>query len=196
MERLRIRFEEIVASLSQRDRMLLAGMLVMGTVLFLGGGFWLASRKVADLESRVSDKQHTLSLLKSMQADQEAAAGQIAAIEERLKSAAGQDLPAFVEKSAQSAGIAANLQSVREKGMTTDGNLEEKTYQVEISKITLQQMVDFLHALETGGYPLKVRSSRTKTVIVTGVKSLNVSLEVAAFRLVDAASGAAGEATP
>ena len=186
---IRGRFEEAVGTLSARDRRLLGGMAVLVTMFMLGGGGWLASGRLSDIHMRIGEKEHTLMLLKSMKGDQESAAAQVERIEEALRQNAGRDLSAFVEQSAQNAGMAGNLQSVREKGATTDGNLEEKTYQAEISKVSLQQLNDFLHALETGGYPLRVQNLKVRTATSAGQKVLNATLEISAYRLIEEATG-------
>lgn len=184
VEPLRGRFEEVIGNLSPRDRTLL-GVMVMAMIVFvLGGGIWYGQRSLADLHSRIDDKEAKLTLLKSMKMDQDNAQEQIRAIEERLRASAGQDLPAFIERAAQKVNVATSLQ-VREKGVSVDGNLEEKTYQVEVNRINLQQLNDLLHEVETGGYPLKIRSSKVRATAANGQKVLNVTLEVAAFKLVE-----------
>jgi hypothetical protein len=63
-----------------------------------------------------------------------------------------------------------------------------------MSKVSLDQIVSFLYEIETAGYPLKIRSMKTKTATVSGAKVLNVSMEVSSFRLVaDESAGAAEE---
>jgi type II secretory pathway component PulM len=195
VEPLRGRFEEVIGNLSPRDRTLLGVMIAVALIFVLGGGFWYGQGTLADLRSRIADKESKLTLLKSMKMDQDAAAEQIRAIEDKLRQSAGQDLPSFVERAAQKVGIAANLQ-VREKGVTVDGNLEEKSFQVEVNRINLQQLNDFLHEVETGGYPLQVRGSKVRATAANGQKVLNVTLDVAAFKLVEEESSTTEEKTP
>lgn len=164
-------------------------MVVALLVFVLGGGTWYARKTLTDLQSRISDKQAKLALIKGLEGDQAQAARQEKLIEDKLRQSAGQDLPSFIERAAQRAQISGNLQSVREKNVSTDGNLEEKMFQVEVGKITLDQLTMFLYEVETGGYPLKIRSSKTKVANGNGQKVLNLSLEVAAYRLVEDGSG-------
>lgn len=199
MEPVRERFSELVATMSPRDRGLFVGLVVFGLVVLLAGGWWAARSILGDAESRVAARESTLSQLQALAAEHEAAAEQVKSIEADLRKNAGQDLPSFIEKQASTTGLSANLQGVREKQMTTEGTLEERTYSVEITKITLQQLTAFLHAVETDGYPLRVRSTKIKSVTQQGVKLLNVSMEVSAFRLTDTEAAAAApeeEATP
>jgi hypothetical protein len=183
----RSRFEEALSTLSPRDRQLLGVLIVFFMLIFLGGSFYLGYRHLNGLQTDISDKEHTLMLLKSMKADYEDSSRQLSTIEDKLKKSGNQDVSAFVEKAAQKTGITTNLQSVREKGITEEGNLEEKKYQIEISKISLQQLIDFLHELEGGSLPLRVRTSKTRTVVADGKKALSVSLEISTFRLLETA---------
>lgn len=192
IENLRGRFGDLVASMTPRDRRLFVGLVIFVYIAVVGGVFWLGRAQLRDLQSRVADREQTLTLVKTLAADEAEGRDQVKTIEEELKRNATQDLPSFMEKATQKLGMSAQLLGVREKGTTTEGTLEEKTYGVELSKLTLQQLVDFLHEVETTRYPLKIRSTKVKTQTIGGQKVLNVSLEVSAFRLVEAAV----EATP
>lgn len=185
MEPVRARFSELVASMSPRDRTLAIGLVVFVVLSLLGGGYWLGRSILGDVRSRVEQRESTLALIKGLAADQAEATEQVATIEAELRKSSGQDLPSFMEKAAAKVGISTNLQGVREKQVVTEGSLEEKTYTVEVSKITLDQLTEFLYEVETGGYPLRVRTMKTKATTVAGAKLLNLSLEVSAFRLLD-----------
>ncbi len=197
VEPMRERFAELVATMSPRDRTLFVGLAIFVLLALLGGAWWVGRSVLADARSRVEQREETLALLNGLAADQTAAAAQVATIETELRKSNGQDLPSFIEKTAETVGIASNLQGVREKQIVTEGSLEEKTYSVEVTRILLPQLTQFLHALETGGYPLRVRSMKTKVVTTQGVKMLTVSMEISAFRLLDAgASASTEEASP
>ncbi len=185
---IKARFDEAVSSMSARDRVLLVGLVVAGVVGLLLLVAWTGRAWVRDVESRVSDREGTLALINGLAEDDAKAREEATRIEEELKKHAGEDLPAYVEKTASTVGVSSNLSGVREKEVSTQGNLEEKRYNVDLNKITVGQLPEFLYALETGGYPLRVRSLKTRTVTNAGVKVLNVSLEVSAFRLVEEAA--------
>lgn len=182
------RFGELVATMSERDRKLFVFLIVFGVMVVLSGGWWLGGRYVKDLNSRIADRESTLGLLNGLAAEQENAAGQVVKIEDQLKKNAGQELSAFLEKAAQHTNISASLKGVRNKSTTVEGTLEEKLYTVELERVTVQQLTDFLYEMESSGYPLKVRSTHLKTLTAAGVKVLNVSMEVSAYRLIEAAA--------
>ena len=54
--------------------------------------------------------------------------------------------------------------------------------------MTLQQVKDFLFELESNGYPLKITGARFKTTTQAGIKVLNVSLDVTAYKLLEVAA--------
>lgn len=192
VEPMRARFAELVATMSTRDRTLFIGLVAFVLLSLFGGAWWIGRSILADVGSRVDQRVETLALLNGLAADQSAAASQVAEIEAELRKSDGQDLPSFIEKVAANTGLSTNLQGVREKQIITEGSLEEKTYSVELTKILLPQLVEFLHAVETGDYPLRVRTMKAKTVTTAGVKMLTVSMEISAFRLIDDAREDAG----
>lgn len=194
IENLKGRFQEVVKAMTPRDRRLFVGMVVLVPLLALLALGWAGRKALADVESRIVLQEEALGTLRTLAAEQASGASTVASIEAELRRHAGQDLPSFVEKAAQKSGLSANLQGVRERSVTTEGTLEEKAYGVDLGKVTLQQLVDFLYEIETTGYPLKVRSMKAKLVTVSGQKLLNVSFEVSAFRLVEEAAEAAGGA--
>ncbi|MDP2309064.1 MAG: hypothetical protein Q8P18_23780 [Pseudomonadota bacterium] len=199
VEPMRERFAELVATMSPRDRTLFVGLVVFVLMALFGGAWWIGRSVLADVGSRVEQREETLALLNGLADDQSTAASLVGEIEAELRKSNGQDLPSFIEKAAENTGIASNLQGVREKQVITEGSLEEKTYTVEITKILLPQLVDFLHAIETGDYPLRVRTMKAKSVTTAGTKMLTVSMEISAFRLIDdegAPATAKGEETP
>lgn len=195
-EGLRARFGEMIGAMSKRDRVLFVGLVIGAYVVGVGGLWWLARGQLGDLQSRIDGQERNLTLLTSMADDQAQAADRVTKIDQQMAKYADQDLPAFVEKAAQKTGIASNLQGVREKQKATDGDIEETPFSVELSKVSLQQLTEFLYEIETAGYPLKVHTMKTRLVTVSGVKMLNVSMEIGAFRIVNEAAPTATEEKP
>ena len=196
LETLKARFGALVQTMSERDRRLFVGLVVCGAVLAVAGIVWATRASLADANSRVAERKASLAQVEELAAQQKASSAEAARIEEELKRRSGEDLPAFMEKAAQRAGVNANLAAVREKEVSTQGNLEEKRYGVELNKVTTAQLAGMLHAVETDGYPLRVRAMKTRTVAVAGQKLLNVTLEVSAFRLVADAATPDGKESP
>lgn len=187
MRMVKERFAQLVATMSPRDRALFMGLVLLVYGAILGGVWWFGRGMLRDVHSRVDDEQETLAMLNGLASDQEGAAADVARIETELKKNATTDLSTFVEKAAQKIGVGTSLQ-VRERETAEDGNLQSKTYSVEVQKVTLQQVKDFLYELEGTGYPLKITGARFKTTTQAGAKVLNVSLDVTAYKLIEAAT--------
>lgn len=193
LEPLKLRFTALVTAMSARDRKLFVGLVVAFYVGVLGLFWWVASGAVGDERSRISLQEEKLALLKSLAEDQGATKSQVERIEAKLKEYKGQDLPSFIEKAASNTGVSANLQGVREKKHTTEGDLEETSYTVDLSKVSLQQLTEFLYEIETKGYPLKVRTLKTRVQTVAGAKLLTVNIELSSFSLVASEEAAPAE---
>lgn len=189
---LKARFSELVATMSPRDRKLFVGLVVGAYAVLLGGLWWFASGTLDDQASRIATQENNVAQLAGLAADETAAADKVTQINDQLRKYSDQDLPSFLEKSGQKVGVTA-LQ-MRERQVITEGEIEEHTFSVDVSKVSLDQLVSFLYEVETAGYPLKIRSMKTKVVTVSGAKLLNVSMEVSSFRLVGGEeSSATGE---
>jgi hypothetical protein len=98
-------------------------------------------------------------------------------------------MQSFVEKKAAEVGIQRDrLDSIKEKSPVTKGELEEKAFTVVVSKLTLEDAMNFIHTLEVSNYPMVIRSANFKTRKRKTEKLIRLTLEIAAFRSVAAAT--------
>ena len=72
------------------------------------------------------------------------------------------------------------------------GILEQKNYNVDLKKVTLDQLLNFLYETEATGYPLRIQNANIQTVRVSGEKKLTMRMEVAAYRLSEEERGEEG----
>lgn len=142
-------------------------------------------RALTSLETEIVAQEETLSFVKSAARDWQEAQTQLDGIEAELKKHGSTDLSAFLEQAAQSANIKDSLDSVRETSVTTIGNLEQKNYSVSLSKVSLDQFLNFLYEAEATGYPLRITSTNVKAKKRNDALQVTVKLEVAAFRLLE-----------
>ena len=186
LEPVKLRFGAMVADMSPRDRKLFMGLVVAAYAGALGFVLWFGGSLVSDARSRVDIRDTALSRLRLLETQYMADAARVEEIEGILRESANQDFQSYVEKAAAKTGVTQNLKAVREKGMTQEGTLQVKTYSVEIDKVTLQQLTDFLYEVEAGGFPLRIEQSRFKASGTAGAKLMNASFEVNAYRLEEA----------
>lgn len=179
----RTRFAGLVADMSPRDRNLFLGLIVSAGLAVLGGAAWGGKSLLADLNSRIATKQAALAQLEEMEAEYAANAAKVVEIEATLRQNANQDLPSYVEKAAAKHGLTSNLKAVREKGVSNQGTLEVKSYTVELDKVSLGQLTDFLFEVETNGFPMRIRSSRMKASGAAGTRVLSATFEANAYSL-------------
>ena len=168
-------------SLSPRDRKLLSAMAIFFGTVFVGGLWWFVLGLVADKNADLARKHDVLELLNVAAEQYRIAEETIAASEERLSQYQGEGFKPFVEKTAKQESV--ELGSVNSKSSETVGTVKSTLYKVELKKVDLGNALDFLNALETSGYPMRVENAHFKTVKVRGEKLINLSLEVVAFSL-------------
>lgn len=185
LDALRDRAQDALADMSPRDRGLLLGLVVASALAIVGGGMWWMNGTIKDLESRVESRADSLHMLKVMAAEHESAIGQSDEIKAKLKEHAGTDMSSFLEQAAKNSGVADRLNQVREKSVTTNGVLEEKLYAVALSQLSTDEMSNFLFEVETSGYPLQIRNFKVKSRTRKGEKTLNVDMDIAAFRVIE-----------
>ena len=187
LEPARARFNGLVSDMTPRDRALFLGLTLSLYGGLIVGSFWLGGNILSDVRSRIAMREAAAVRLSAMEEDLARNASDAEAIEALLREHATQDLPSFVEKTALKLGLGTNLKAVKAKGTTTTGNIEEKSFTIELDKVTLAQLTDLLFEMETSGYPLRIRTTRLKTVGPPGTRVLTGSLEVSRFKIEDAA---------
>ena len=177
------RLEAMLETLSPRDRSLLLMLFSAGLLVIMGGGGWFLRSTLNDLESQLNEGRSTLAFIQGEAAEYDLAQGRVEEIEDELRKHQSTDLSTFMERAAKTAKVDDRLKSVRETSVTTLGSLEQKNYSVDVSRVTLQELLDFLYEVEGTGYPLKILSTNIKTTKVADAQLYNVKLDVAAFRL-------------
>lgn len=183
------RVDAILEGLSPRDRKLLIGLVLFGLVILVGGGFFVMSSSLDAKETQLAERRSDLKYVETLAEEYTGSQATLEEIEAELRKSGGQDLSAFLEKAATEVKIAENLDSVREKNVVELGSLEQKNYDVTVSRLTQDQVVDFLYAVEGGDFPLKISSANFKVVKVKGEKLVTLKLDIAAYRLLEGAEG-------
>ncbi|MBN2801360.1 MAG: type II secretion system protein M [Deltaproteobacteria bacterium] len=175
----------VLASLSPRDRKLLAGLVLFFAVV--GGGLLLFLAK-GDLDAKAAQlrsAKDTMEVMVAMEEMYQEASTKLAASESHLKEARGVRLDAHVEKIAAQTGVSDQLRSVDEQGSEMEGNLKSTRYRVELRKVPLSQALDFLYDLEVSDYPVSVDRAQFKTIKVDNETMINLTLDLVTLTLKD-----------
>lgn len=178
---------DVFEALPPRDRALAIGLLIF---LFVGGIGWAMRSMYTSVQSQKQDIERledNLRLIQLLQQEQIAVKDEVTQIEQSLAKNATTDLSAFLEQAAKTAGFdpkEKNMQ-VREKSASTDGRLQEKVFSVSLSDITTEEFAKFLFQTETSGYPLQIQTTTVKTRLKQNEKVLNLTLDIAAYKLLE-----------
>ncbi len=175
------------AALPPRDRMLAAGLIVSTFFGGLGFGVYSMNKTLKSERQEIERIGKSVELIQVLQAEQASLESEVAQIEESLAKNATTDLSAFLEQSATKSGFnpkEKNMQ-VREKSTTKDGRLQEKVFSVSLSNLSTEEFSKFLFQTETAGYPLKIQTSTVKRRKRRDEVTLNLSLDIAAYKLVE-----------
>lgn len=175
------------AALPPRDRILAAGLIVSTFFGGLGFGVYKMNKTLTVQRQEIERIGKSVELIQVLQAEQASLESEVMQIEESLAKNATTDLSAFLEQSATKSGFnpkEKNMQ-VREKSTTKDGRLQEKVFSVSLSNLTTEEFAKFLFQTETSGYPLKIQTSTVKRRKRSDGVNLNLSLDIAAYKLVE-----------
>ncbi len=184
-DRLRERVGGVLEGMSPRDRMLLYGLVIFFTVAVMGLGTMAMKSRISRLEGTLDTRKSQLLMVREMAADYEDGIEQLEDAEQKLRAHQGTTLSAFLEQSADKIQIRDSLKQVKERSTTTLDSLEEKQFTAQLRPISLEQLVGFLYEVESTGYPLLIRTLTAKSITQSGVKVLDVTLDISAFKLLD-----------
>jgi len=180
------RARDQLASMTERDRKLLLGLLVFFGLLLVGGGIFSMKSSLDTRQARVTDRQDTLRRVQLMAADYGESHDKAEQIAAKVAEHGDTDLSAYLEQVAQRTNVGDRLDSVRQKSQTSDGGLVETVYAVKLSNLTQEELPSFLFEMESTGYPIKVRNMTVKSRKRSDQVTLNVDLDVSAFKLASA----------
>jgi hypothetical protein len=178
---------EALAALPPRDRYLAISLVLATFFGGLGYSVYSMNNSLEETRTEIERLKTNKELVRILQQEQGNLESEVAQIEESLAKNATTDLSAFLEQSATKSGFnpkEKNMQ-VREKSTSKDGRLQEKVFTVNLSNLTTEEFAKFLFQTETSGYPLQIQTSTIKTRKRSGAKQLNLTLDIAAYKLVE-----------
>ncbi len=177
------RIQDQLATMSERDRKLLLGLIVVAVFAVVGGGIWWMKGNLDALEGRVADREQTLHRVKVLATEYNDSKAQAEEIAARIAEHQGTDLSAFLEQVAAKASVSDRLDSVRQKSTTDDGDLVDTVYAVKLTRLMQDELATFLYEVESSGYPLRVRTMQVNARKRGGEIMLNVDLDISAYRV-------------
>ena len=182
---LRARVQDLLAGMTPRDRVLLFGLVGFFSVLLLVGSTLAMTSHLDSKAEVLRDREFELKQVEVLQEEFETAQAQMVDIAAKMETHAKTTLATFLEKAAAKAQITDALKEVDQRSVAEFGGLQETSYAVRLSRITLEQLVGFLYEVETAGFPVRITTLKVKTVYVSGEKFLDINLDMAAVKIVE-----------
>ena len=187
-----LRIQDGLAGLGDRDRRLFMGLTGCIFVGLLWGGAYAMKLSVDSVNTKVEFREKALRTATIMAMEFQANEATALLISEALEAHKTTNLSAFLEKAAQSVGIADRLDSVKASSTSVNGDLEETLYAAQFSKLSLEDATNFLFEIETSGFPLVVKTARFKTRRRKGDREIKLTLDIAAYKAIVVDQGGEG----
>ena len=178
------RLQDLLASMSPRDRMLFLGLVAAAILAVVGGSIYTMSSRLSALEGRIETRQENLQQVRLLTAEYSASKEKYDEIVAELRKNSSTDLSTFLEKSAEKAQIKEKLDAVKEKTTSSTDVLEEKLYAVSLSQLEQEELANFLYEIETAGFPMQIKTLKIKNASRRGEKTLRVDMDIATYRLI------------
>lgn len=171
----------MIERLSSRD----AYALVLGGVVVLITVVWLGiidpyQQAMANLQSKVTSRERQLQDVQKLRQDYLDLKQELSEAQGRLSKAENFSLFSFVEAQVARYATKENLVYMRPQPTSTKDGWREDTVEIKLEKITLEQLVRFLYALETSDAVIQTKNLRVKTRF-DNRSLLDVVMTVAAY---------------
>lgn len=169
--------------MSPRDKRLAAGLIVFVGLLALSIMTYTLVSLQRNMESQVRQAKSLLVDVQTKQAEYEQIAATLKAQEARLAEFDGKALSAYVEELANDMGISEGLRDAQRLEQIEEDGLTSTKWKIVLKGRTYDESIQFLHRLETDGYPLRVETARMRQVMVKRDKAVDLTVEVFTFKV-------------
>jgi hypothetical protein len=192
MESLRSFGQRIVSAvmdMSPRDRLLLGGMVSALLLGLFGSGLWWMDSRETDLELKIESRRTSLATIQGQLAGHRVAQAEVIGLQQRLIEHSGSSLASFIERTSKTVNVDDRLTGVSSRQSTRDGDIETSRYAMTLKGLTLEELGDFLYAVETSDYPVRIDTMKITRSKKEDVMVLSPSLELSAFSFVGEPDG-------
>lgn len=162
MKELLARLRNIYQGLSSQERILvmIAGAGVGAALLFLiVVNPVLGASAAAD--RRVTDAEQELELVRRLRRDYDEVHGRLATVEERIRSGPRGEIFTTLEKLAAESVV--KVDSMEPRTSPASDAYRETKVQVALKSVTLAQLVNYLHKIDSSDQVLSIKSLRIRT---------------------------------
>lgn len=162
MTGLRERIAVWIAGLAPRERLLLgaAGAMLAAAIVWLAGVQPLLGA-VQGAALRVETAERNLEVARRVQGELAALQANLASVEARIRQGPKGNLFTTLEQLAAQSAV--KVESMEPQASPASDTYRETKVQVALKQVTLAQVVNFLHKIESAEQPLSVKSLRIRT---------------------------------
>ena len=184
---LTVRIERQLESMTARDKRLLMGLMVLVTLVFLGGTTFTLRGWLGERAEEVAEKKEMLSQVQLLGLEYNQAMAEVSRNEVKLKAHSNKPVSAYVEEIAGNLGILDNLKSVNARGTPeVSAGVRQTMYSVEIQRTdSLEALIRFLHELETSGFPARVETAKFNYRQVREASQYTLNLDLVVYSLAE-----------
>ncbi|MCB9680367.1 MAG: hypothetical protein H6733_02770 [Alphaproteobacteria bacterium] len=178
---LQARAVEIYEALGSRERLQLAIVLLLFGTLFVGLITWQLRTTINDRASRVRSAKENLVQAQEMAAEYSVLQARLQAAEARMGQFKPSQMNTYLERWATGAGVQPNMriQPIGEPSVV--GSFKEQSVRVQLDDVLLEGLVDFLYAVETSPYPIRVRTAKFKATEKRDERFIDLDMELVAY---------------
>lgn len=151
----------MIDRLDERERIIvLAGVVILAAILI-----WLVllnpyMNTMQNLDRRIEGQRRNLERVAALGQEIDQLRQQLEGIESQRRS--GRPLFSQVENLTKQMGVRDQLLSMRPQPDSVQGGFRQQTVEIRLERVTLSQLVGFLHAAEHRSYGIQVRSLRVR----------------------------------
>jgi type II secretory pathway component PulM len=182
---LRERIAVWIGGLAPRERLLLGAAAAAAVVALVWLGLVMPLLgAVQDSAARVETAERNLEVARRVQGELGALQANLASVEQRIRQGPRGNLFTTLEQLAAQSAV--KVESMEPQAAPASDAYRETKVQVALKQVTLAQVVNFLHKIESAPQPLSVKSLRVRTRSGTGggaekVDLLDVTFTVSSF---------------
>lgn len=186
MTDLRERIAVAFAGLAPRERLLLgaAGAMLVLAILWLGIALPIG-RAIAAAGSRAEAAELDLERARRLESELTALQTRLGSVEQRIRQGPRGNLFTTLEQLAAQSAV--QVESMEPQAAAAQDAYRETRVQVVLKQVTLAQLVNFLHKIESAPQPLSVKSLRVRTRVEGQQELLDVTFSVSSFEPTGAA---------
>ena len=141
------------------------------------------------LEQKIENRPEVLAAIQGKLGSHGTTEIEVLALQQRLSNHSGSSLASFIERTSKAVEVEDRLKGVTSKQSTRDGDIETSRYSMTLKSLTLEELGDFIYAVETADYPVRIDTMKIHRSKKDDAVLLSPTFDLSAFSIVAGESG-------